>query len=41
MIITVAICKITNIVPERIEIACFQWFQFVMKNLTNMLLANI
>ena len=41
MIITVAICKITNIVPERIEIACFQWFQFVMKNLTNMLLVGI
>lgn len=41
MIITVAICKITNIVPERIEIACFQWFQFIMKNLTNMLLVGI
>ena len=41
MIITVAICKITNIVPERIEIACYQWFQFVMKNLTNMLLVGI
>ena len=41
MIITVAICKITNIVPERIEIACYQWFQFVMKNLTNVLLLGI
>ena len=41
MIITVAICKITNIIPERIEIACYQWFQFVMKNLTNMLLVGI
>ena len=41
MIITVAICKITNIVPERIEVACYQWFQFVMKNLTNMLLIGI
>ena len=41
MIITVAICKITNIMPERIEIACYQWFQFVMKNLTNMLLVGI
>ena len=41
MIITVAICKITNIVPERIEIACYQWFQFIMKNLTNMLLVCI
>ena len=41
MIITVAICKITNIVPERIEIACYQWFQFIMKNMTNMLLVGI
>ena len=41
MIITVAVCKITNIVPERIEIACYQWFQFIMKNLTNMLLIGI
>ncbi|MBR0217827.1 MAG: 2-hydroxycarboxylate transporter family protein [Clostridia bacterium] len=41
MIITVAIFKITNIVPERIEVACYQWFQFVMKNLTNMLLVGI
>jgi Na+/citrate or Na+/malate symporter len=41
MIITVAICKITNIVPERIEIACYQWFQFIMKNLTTMLLVGI
>ena len=41
MIITVAVCKIANIVPERIEIACYQWFQFIMKNLTNMLLVGI
>jgi Na+/citrate or Na+/malate symporter len=41
MIITVAICKITNIIPERIEIACYQWFQFIMKNLTNVLLLGI
>jgi Na+/citrate or Na+/malate symporter len=41
MIITVAICKITNIVPERIEVACFQWFQFIMKNFTPMLLIGI
>ena len=37
-IITVAIFKITDIVPEYIEVACYQWFQFVMKNLTNVLL---
>ena len=41
MIITVAICKITNIVPENIEVACYQWFQFIMKNLTNVLLLGI
>ena len=41
MIVTVAICKITNVVPESVEIACFQWFQFIMKNLTNMLLVGI
>ena len=41
MIVTVAVCKIARIIPERVEIACFQWFQFVMKNLTNMLLVGI
>ena len=41
MIITVAICKITNIIPEHVEVACYQWFQFVMKNLTTMLLVGI
>ena len=41
MVISVAICKITNIVPESIEVACFQWFQFVMKTLTNVLLLGI
>ena len=41
MIITVAICKITQIIPERIEVACYQWFQFIMKNLTATLLVGI
>ena len=41
MIITVAVCKITDIVPESIEVACYQWFQFIMKNLTNVLLLGI
>lgn len=41
MIITVAICKITNCLPEKIEIACYQWFQFIMKNLTATLLVGI
>ena len=41
MIITVAVFKSLNIVPEQIEIACYQWFQFIMKNLTNVLLLGI
>ena len=41
MIITVAICKIFNLIPEHIEIACYQWFQFIMKNLTTTLLMGI
>ena len=41
MIITVAICKVTQIIPERIEVACYQWFQFIMKNLTPTLLVGI
>ena len=41
MIITVAVCKITNCLPEKIEIACYQWFQFIMKNLTATLLVGI
>jgi len=41
MIISVAICKITDILPEQIEIACYQWFQFIMKNLTTALLVGI
>ncbi|WMJ84670.1 2-hydroxycarboxylate transporter family protein [Oscillospiraceae bacterium LTW-04] len=41
MIISVAICKIFNLIPENIEIACYQWFQFIMKNLTATLLVGI
>ncbi len=41
MIITVAIFKIGNFMPEWAEIACYQWFQFIMKNLTNVLLMGI
>lgn len=41
MIITVAICKIFNLLPEWIEIDCYQWFQFIMKNLTPALLVGI
>ena len=41
MIISVAVCKIFNLMPENIEIACYQWFQFIMKNLTTTLLVGI
>lgn len=41
MIISVAVCKIFNLLPEFIEIACYQWFQFIMKNLTSALLVGI
>ena len=41
MIIAVAVVKAINILPKRIEIACFQWFQFIMKNLTEVLLIGI
>ncbi len=41
MIITVAIFKIFKILPEKYEVACYQWFQFVMKNLTGALLVGI
>lgn len=41
MIISVAVCKIFNLLPEFVEIACFQWFQFVMKNLTGALMVGI
>jgi Na+/citrate or Na+/malate symporter len=41
MIIMVAVCKICGLLPENIEIACYQWFQFIMKNLTTTLLVGI
>ena len=41
MIITVAGLKISGIVPELVEIACFQWYRFIMRNLTNVLLVGI
>ncbi|MBQ3586748.1 MAG: 2-hydroxycarboxylate transporter family protein [Synergistaceae bacterium] len=41
MIITVALCKVFGILPEFIEVNCYQWFQFVMKNLTSMLMVGI
>lgn len=41
MIITVALCKVFGVLPEFIEVCCYQWFQFVMKNLTSMLMVGI
>ncbi|MBQ4418144.1 MAG: 2-hydroxycarboxylate transporter family protein [Synergistaceae bacterium] len=41
MIISVALCKVFNLLPESVEISCYQWFQFVMKNLTAMLMVGI
>ena len=41
MILSVAAAKIFNLIPERIENCCFQWFQFIMKNLTEVLLIGV
>ncbi|MGI6074829.1 MAG: 2-hydroxycarboxylate transporter family protein [Pyramidobacter sp.] len=41
MIISVAIVKALGILPQYYEICCYQWFQFVMKNLTSVLLVGI
>lgn len=37
----VTLCKIFNLMPEKLEVACYPWFQFIMKNLTTTLLAGI
>ena len=41
MILTVATVKIIGVLPENFEICCYQWFQFIMKNLTGVLLVGI
>ena len=41
MIIAVVIVKITGMLPEKFEICCYQWFQFIMVNLTTTLLVGI
>lgn len=41
MILSVALVKVSGIINPRIEICCYQWFQFVMKNLTGVLLVGI
>lgn len=41
MILLVAIVKVVKVMPEKIEICCYQWYQFIMKNLTTALLVGI
>lgn len=41
MIISVAVVKALGLFPQRFEICCYQWFQFVMRNLTGVLLVGI
>lgn len=41
MIISVAVVKALGIMPRKYEIGAYQWFQFIMKNLTGALLIGI
>jgi malate:Na+ symporter len=41
MIISVAVVKAIGILPRKLELACQQWFTFVMTNLTGVLLVGI
>lgn len=41
MIISVAVVKAIGIMPRKCELACQQWYQFVMTNLTGVLLVGI
>ncbi|MDR1546885.1 MAG: 2-hydroxycarboxylate transporter family protein [Deltaproteobacteria bacterium] len=41
MILSVAVAKVLGLLSRKMEICCFQWFQFVMKNLTGVLLVGI
>jgi len=41
MILSVAIVKVLGIMPRKYEAGAFQWFQFIMKNLTGVLLVGI
>lgn len=41
MIITVAVVKAVGIMPRQYEEGAYQWFQFIMKNLTGVLLVGI
>jgi Na+/citrate or Na+/malate symporter len=41
MILSVALVKGLGLLPQKFEIYCYQWFQFVMNNLTGVLLVGI
>ncbi len=41
MIIAVATCKVSGIVPEYIVVACFSWFRFIVKAFTGIILLAI
>ncbi len=41
MILSVAVVKIVGLVPDKYEHSCYQWFQFIMTNLTSVLLVGI
>jgi Na+/citrate or Na+/malate symporter len=41
MILSVALVKVSGLINTKMEICCYQWFQFVMKNLTGVLLVGI
>ena len=41
MILAVAVMKILGLVPEKFEICCHQWFNFMMSNLTSALLIGV
>lgn len=41
MIIAVASCKISGIVPEYIIVACYSWFRFIVKAFTGIILLAI
>ncbi|MDR1677391.1 MAG: 2-hydroxycarboxylate transporter family protein [Deltaproteobacteria bacterium] len=41
MILSVAVVKVSGLLNTKMETCCYQWFQFVMKNLTGVLLVGI
>jgi len=41
MILSIALVKVAGLLPERFEVCCHQWYQFIMTNLTAALLVGI